>query len=435
MSYLDDYTDFQSVYDHIQNPSLIGWSDGCDFARFRIQHPNYLSDLNKHILVLYETYENLHWRRYAQIEANADALEATSRLGFGMLMRHCLETISIDLAISNRIPLFKDVGSDKVATTVFERLDALRGRYTPFYSREKERILFDALNLTNEIAHPHIIGTGHSFADILHFYRNTFRSILESQITLSQRRHIRRYLFALQKRMDNFSLKDKITRILIIGDLVRQLTECAVNRWCFNCDIIPTDASTAENQIGLSHSLSKLSDIAKHNQDSPESAIETHTNLMTQSVISSLFSLKNASNSLMHVTSDDINLRHIRRCGKTLAHLHPELKIECSPSALEMKLNRDVQKKTTLCTTLLCGFLGWFGAHHFYAGNIAKGIFFFLTLGCCFIGPFFSLKNIIGGTFFTKRWGKLAQTGFSTFLSFVFMALHALLIYVIFFKK
>ena len=415
MSYDIDYLTYESIYPD-DDFSVDDYCVGYDFHAFQANNPTYLENLRNRIDVLYKTYSALSTSRYAKLRANPALEEAANLLGFGLLMRHALEAISIDLVVRACL----DVGGK----SAYERLKALEGQTISGYAREQEKMLSRTLDKTNEIAHPHIIGQLPTYKSLVDFYNTTFRPLIDFHMALTARRDIRQYLKAMQKRMDNFRLNDSITRILTLGNLIRQLTECSTNLWCYSNSIVPTDASSAANQISLSQVLGRLGRIAKEKRDNGFG-----TSSMTSEMIDNLFRLKNTSNALMHVTSDRINLFDIRKNGRKIRGVRAEVTTECSPDALAMKIDASVQKKTGLILTLLCGFFGWFGVHHFYAGNILKGIFFLLTFGCASIGPIFSLISICSGGFRTKKWGVLnkARPGVIA-LAILFIVLHIALL-------
>ncbi|WP_049945190.1 TM2 domain-containing protein [Butyrivibrio sp. AC2005] len=56
----------------------------------------------------------------------------------------------------------------------------------------------------------------------------------------------------------------------------------------------------------------------------------------------------------------------------------------------------DKSKSTAL---MLCIFLGWCGAHHFYVGNFGKGILYLFTGGFFCIGWFVDIIKIASGSF------------------------------------
>lgn len=59
-------------------------------------------------------------------------------------------------------------------------------------------------------------------------------------------------------------------------------------------------------------------------------------------------------------------------------------------------------EKNWLTTLLLCWFLGYFGAHRFYAGKIGTGILMILTCGGCGIWYIIDFIMIIAGKFTDK---------------------------------
>ena len=54
------------------------------------------------------------------------------------------------------------------------------------------------------------------------------------------------------------------------------------------------------------------------------------------------------------------------------------------------------RRKTAL---LMCIFGGWFGLHHYYVGNIGKGILYTFTAGLLCIGWIIDIFKILLGTF------------------------------------
>lgn len=59
-------------------------------------------------------------------------------------------------------------------------------------------------------------------------------------------------------------------------------------------------------------------------------------------------------------------------------------------------LSSDKSKRTAL---LLCAFGGMLGLHHFYVGNIGKGILYALTGGLLCVGWFIDIVRISIGVF------------------------------------
>lgn len=411
------YDNYLSVYESDEDDSLFDdeYLDStsistCQFEAFKSVFPNYLADLNHTIKMLYDTYHLISKKRYSKLSNKPELYETARRLGFGMLLRHALEVISIDVTLQN--------GIDPNGKNVSERLNALKGQNIPGYSREKEELLFIMLEVTNEIAHPHVISGFCSYEQLDEFYQKGFRLAIEDHLARDCKRNVRKYLTVIYERLNNFDVRDDITRTLTLGCLVRQLTECTTNLWGFNNRLVPTDASTAEHPVKLGLVLSQLGRIARSNTNNGFG-----TSAMTGEVIDTLFKLKNTSNGLMHVTPDSITLRSIKKHRKELSALYYKVTVECSPSSLEMKLDTSVGKRRALITTVLCGLFGWTGAHHFYAGNIGMGIFYLLTFGCV-IGPLGSLAFLWDGSFESKKWGKLPQSKLVSFLTYVFLALH-----------
>lgn len=431
----------QSIYDFLEGSDTSGYTGyaGQSFESFKEQNPHYLVDLDACIKNLYSLYDNISRKRYAKLKNN----ETILRLGFGMLMRHALEAISIDLMIRNKIE-----ATDK---SVHQRLSMLEGQIVPDYSKETAKVLNKTLNLTNEIAHPHLTTNVSSYEQLCNFYKERFEPVLVMYIGLASKRRIRKYLSALHKRLNHFSVRDKITRTLMLGCLARQLTECTVNRWCYSNELVPTDASTKANQIGISARLSDLKHIVYQGFTHPGYSVSA----LDLKTIDALFDIKNASNHLMHVTPDGIRLSFLKKKGKELNRLYYDVVSQCSPGALELKFDASARKWKTFWATLLCGLFGWTGAHHFYAGNTGKGFACLIlygiligpTLGGYMVGPaafgtfLLGLGPIIGlaalstGKFRTRRWGILYETGFASFLCKVFAVLQLIALYLLLWGK
>ena len=60
---------------------------------------------------------------------------------------------------------------------------------------------------------------------------------------------------------------------------------------------------------------------------------------------------------------------------------------------------RYVSPKSRTVALLLCVFLGFFGAHQFYAGKTGKGILYFFTAGLLCFGWFIDFFSILFGGF------------------------------------
>ena len=401
-------------YDSVNN-----FSTGYSFDSFQSHNPAYLEKLRRRNDILYRTYSALHASHYAKLEADPQLEETANLLGFGLLMRHALETISIDIV--------RRAGLDAGGLTVNERLKAIEGQTISEYTLEQTQALFFILDSTNKIAHPNVIDEPPTYKSFVDLYNFKFCSLINFHMGLTSDRTIWQYLNAMKKRLDNFSLKDRITRTLTLGNLIRQLTECATNRWCYNNRIVPTDASSSDNQISLSQVLTELRDIAKENSN-----YGYHASSMSNEVIRTLTDLKNTSNALMHVAHDEISLFKIWKCGRNIRSLHTAIVAKCSPGAMDVKVDFSAQNKTEITLTLLCGFFGWFGVHHFYAGNILKGIFFLLTFGGFLIGPPLNLISICRGRFRTKKWGQLNNVSAATrVLTIAFIVLYIALYYLV----
>lgn len=416
MGLYEDYTGYE--FDFSRYASAGGNAGveltGNTFETFKNANPDYLKLLDRYIEIIYGIYNNLYFCRVSRILKDEEMTETANRLGFGTLMRHAMEMIVKDLAIR--------CGIDPKGKTANELLTQLEESGYLNHSLAELRTLSNVRRRTNEIAHPHILRKHYTYEELTQFYQSEFRDVIMIYINGCRERTVRKYLVAMLKRLDNFRLKDRITRFLILGNLTRQLTECAINRWSYRYKILPTDASTKDVYVDLDQLLEHL----RKKEGSDSGLLKAHG-------VTTLQTLKNKSNALMHVDAFGASLRGIREHGKAIRELRPGVRSECSPAALTMKLDWDVRRNTALKTTLLCGFLGWFGAHQFYAGNIRQGILFLLTLGWFLVGPIVSMFNIITGNFHTNRWGYLGRHWLVTVLCLIFIALHAAFIYAVFF--
>lgn len=436
---IDDYDEYDDVDDfdaeHIYT-----------FDDFKEDNPAYLEKLNNHIRIFYNTYILVYNKKRIKLSKNQECLDTAKRCGYGMLLRHMLETISTSIATEN--------GIEVCGRSVFERFQALKGQNISSFTPEIQKALEKLLNITNDIAHPHVIGDKiMSYDDLKYFYDNSFKSVLESHIAFMQsalksktrefdipkeiiksRKLALNYLVTLKKEAENFNVFNKTTHILTLGCLVRQLTESTANLWCYNNKVVPTDASTFENQINLSKILSVLSTISRSARKGAFG-----TTALTPDVVSNLYELKDASNALMHV--EKFGSGDLENQGKVLDSLYKSVKSECSPHMMKKKLSETEslrkkivvppKPKSPVITVLLCAFLGNFGAHHFYTKSYAKGIVYFI-FGGFIIGPALDLWKIVRGRFRNSKRALLKRTFFSRFLAFILLLCHIFLIYTLF---
>ncbi len=443
MAYWDPFS--SSIYeDGIDDELVFNSAAISQFDEFKHSNGDYLNQLYSKTKLTYETFVLTFDKKFDDIAKNTEYCELANKLGFGMLMRHALETISAYLIHENDIALELDA-------TVFDRLTALNSKGNFSYDSNKHHILLQALDMTNDIAHPHVISKGEvTFDALVGFYQNTFKPLLESHFfSIPLKRSIRKkkkmmdkYLKELKACMDNFNISHKITHVLLKGCLIRHLTECTVNYYSYTNNIVPTDASTQENQISIGGNLTILSQIAKGTKVCPENA-----NLISTHKTSWLFSLKNFSNSLMHESAFKSNV--FKHLNKELAKLYYNVITICSPSIISNTYDNvyPIYKRITI-TTLLCGFGGLLGLHHFYAGNIKKGILFVFFNGVlrlpffegikfvswiigviCFfasLAPIFSLSFLHEGQFYSEKWGVFPKTKLTSILAVIFIILHCL---------
>lgn len=414
------------------------------FDDFKEDYPGYLGKLNNHIRVFYNTYILVYNKKRIKLSKKEECLDTAKRCGYGMLLRHMLETISTSIATEN--------GIEVCGRSVFERFQALKGQNISSFTPEIQKALEKLLNITNDIAHPHVIGDKTiSYDDLKSFYENSFKSVLESHIAFMQstlksskkhdfdvpkeilknRKFALNYLVTLKKEAENFNVFNKTTHILTLGCLVRQLTESTANLWCYNNKVVPTDASTFENQINLSKVLSVLSTISRSARKGAFG-----TTALTPDVVSNLYELKDASNALMHV--EKFGSGDLENQGKVLDSLYKSVKSECSPHIMKKKLaeTESLRKKiiippkprSPVLTVLLCGILGHLGAHHFYTKSYAKGFVYFFTFGFI-IGPALDLWKIVKGKFRNSRRALLKRTLISRLLAFILLLCHISVIF------
>ena len=433
----DDILDMDDLFED-------GYVGGYSFLEFKQNHPTYLDRLNNHIMLLYNTYILVHGRRVNKIKKYPDCIEVASKCGFGMLMRHAMETIATSLATENGV----EVGG----RSVYERLTVLKGQNIPGYDRSKIDVLSGLLDLTNEIAHPHVLSKKSvTFENLCFFYEDFFKAVLAYHIDYiadimeksrvndfgitkeisGNRKKAHKYLCNLKNQLDNFNIFSPSTRILTMGCLIRQLTECSANLWAYNYGVVPTDVSTAQNQISLGGVLNSLVHISRSDKSSAFGV-----SALTPKVVHNLFDLKAASNSLMHV--DKFATSNLSKQGKVLSQVHDLVKSECSPHVMKKKLSeaaslskaprKRIKEKSPTIAVLLCGLLGWLGAHNFYAGKIVKGIVYIPFLGFI-IGPALDLRKMLSGRFRDSNGLRIRCTGLSKLLAVVFLLCHLFAVY------
>lgn len=412
------------------------------FESLSAAYPKYLSTLKNHTENLFNTYLLIHDKHFVKIRKMSECYETAQRCGFGMLMRHALEAISTSLATENGI----DVGG----RSVFERLDALKGQELDGFNSEKKAVLSKLLDLTNEIAHPHVLDKHTSFSELKSFYDHSFKPVLDSYILnletlvkatrannfgISKYAKVIRnqslgYLKDLRKHLEKFNIFSNMTNILIQGCLVRQLTECTVNRWAYNTKTLPTDVSTYQNQIGIASVLEELNRISKATKRTAFG-----TSGLTSDVVTALYKLKNASNPIMHIekfASDDLSKQ-----GQALSQYHDTVLKYCgsgliieepvTPASEQVK-RKIPREKSPAFAALLCGLLGFTGAHHFYLGNIIKGIIYLPFCGFI-IAPAIDLFKMLKGKLRNPKGGFVKKTPFSALIALVFFLIHAAIIF------
>lgn len=426
-------------------------------ATFNVGNLPYLEGLNAYISFVYNTYMLVCDNKFSKIAADSDAAEFTSRLGFGMLIRHAVEAITSSLAT--------EIGIDPSDKTVDERLSLLKGHIVCGYDRKIEQTLYDAKQFANSVAHPNIKGSHlSSFEELYNFYDNEFRFVIDWYIdnmralsvvkfgshtdinTIHFRKTVYKYLIGIKSRIEKFNIKDKVTHTLLRCCLIRQLTECTVDLWVYNQGLSLRNEASPDS---LHIKLLALSQIAETNKE--------HSAL-SPAIVTLLFELKNGSNCLMHI--DNFNIKYILKKRAEIVDLHPLIEWECSPDIIKAKFaavkgaGHQRQSKPGIISLILCGLTGWFGTHHFYSGNIGKGISslllgvwgafigfvaytdsinsrwiaLFLCLGSL-IAPLVSLYNMREGEFRSKKWGKYPITKFANILSLLLAALHIFLDY------
>ncbi len=81
------------------------------------------------------------------------------------------------------------------------------------------------------------------------------------------------------------------------------------------------------------------------------------------------------------------------KCGKEIND-DAVICVHCGCKVEGKSLSSD-EKRSWVCTLLLCIFLGGIGAHRFYTGYIAIGIIQLLTLGGCGIWVLIDLISIL----------------------------------------
>ena len=95
-------------------------------------------------------------------------------------------------------------------------------------------------------------------------------------------------------------------------------------------------------------------------------------------------------------------------CGRQVEELktssanNPNIVINNANSNTNMNSNTNIaslrmgKAKNKWVALILCGFLGFFGAHKFYEGKIGTGFLYLCTAGLFFIGVVIDFLNILG---------------------------------------
>lgn len=95
-------------------------------------------------------------------------------------------------------------------------------------------------------------------------------------------------------------------------------------------------------------------------------------------------------------------------CGRQVEELktssanNPNIIINNANSNTNMNSNTNIaslrmgKAKNKWVALILCGFLGFFGAHKFYEGKIGTGFLYLCTAGLFFIGVVIDFLNILG---------------------------------------
>ena len=81
--------------------------------------------------------------------------------------------------------------------------------------------------------------------------------------------------------------------------------------------------------------------------------------------------------------------------------------------------------KSKLITTLLCAFLGGFGAHRFYLAKYGTGVLWLLTGGICGIGTIVDMVKLALNTT-TDAQGQKLQEDCPNWLPWIFIGIYAL---------
>ena len=160
-----DYFDYDfNDEDYDSEEVFLGTQEIESFNSFAHRHNTYLEKLYTNMQVTYETFLLVFNKQYKKILEFPNCYDLACRLGYGMLMRHILETVSAYLVYESDILLSDDA-------TVFDRLTSLFEKNAPGYDINTHRVLMHTLDLTNEIAHPHIISDSPTSLDeIKEFY-------------------------------------------------------------------------------------------------------------------------------------------------------------------------------------------------------------------------------------------------------------------------
>jgi hypothetical protein len=195
------------------------------FKAFYEANKNYPAALSARMKLLYETYLLLCKGNFSRFSAYPRHYQLAQQLGFGMLLRHSVETLVIGTAFIC-----------KISTEQKTIADLLRELGASHLDRNAIHTLSKARHLSNGVAHPYLLEErALSYPDLLEYYRKTFRPFLQDHIRWMKgyrcgffpsrmKNQTIKHLHFLEDRLDAFNLKDSFSSILLRGCLVRSLS-------------------------------------------------------------------------------------------------------------------------------------------------------------------------------------------------------------------
>ena len=276
-----------------ENHSNQTW--GTDYGKLRVEL------LNK----LIEIYSNTNKNACDNIKNQ----EIAYKCAYGILLRHAMECILHDKV--------RECGVFPQGRTADELIQYAIDNSS--FNKKTKKIFDDIRRVTNNLTHinhftnpkiepelNHFTNQEITFESCQEFYNDNFKEIIEDHLYLSQRNQD--YLHLVYIQLENFDLNNSLTSTLLLGNIMRQISECLVDLWRYN----------EESENGESAGIfKKIEDLRTGNRK-----------YITTSTIDNLHTIRKAVNQAMHVPSDNsMDVSKIRsNLNKQTYALHDEIK-------------------------------------------------------------------------------------------------------------